>query len=512
VPTSQQELNWISKNLIEVLPAAVYVCNLEGVVVAFNRRATELWGRTPKPGDTDEKFCGSHKLYRSDGTYMPHVETPMEAVLRTGDAALDQEAIVEQPNGVRLVVLVNIAPLFNEGGKQIGAVNCFQDLSAQKQSEKDRESLREELRQSQKLEAMGQLVGGVAHDFNNLLTPIMGSLDLLCRRGLRDEREKRLIDGALQSAERAKTLVQRLLAFARRQPLQLHAISVGDLLTGLTDLISSMVGSRVKLTIDVAPNLSLANADANQLEMAVLNLCLNARDAMPDGGTIAVRLASEMITSGHRSNLPSGNYLYLSIEDTGTGMDEATMARALEPFYSTKEVGEGTGLGLSIVEGLVSQLGGALTLRSKLGSGTTIQIWLPVSAELIEADETSITVPPIKAVGTVLLVDDEDLVRVSTADMLTDSGFIVVEAASGAEALKILEQELHFDFLVTDYMMPKMTGLEVAGAFRQKHPASPVLLISGFAGADAISPNLSVLSKPFRQAELLASLVALEQK
>ena len=286
VPTSQQELNWISKNLIEVLPAAVYVCNLEGVVVAFNRRATELWGRTPKPGDTDEKFCGSHRLYRSDGTYMPHDETPMEAVLRTGDAALDLEAIVERPGGERLVVLVNIAPLFNESGKQIGAVNCIQDLSAQKQSEKDRELLREELRQSQKLEAMGQLVGGAAHDFNNLLTPIMGCLDLLQRRGLRDEREQRLIDGALQSAERAKTLVQRLLAFARRQPLQLHAINVGELLTGLTDLLSSTVGPQIKLTVDVAPNLSLANADINQLEMASLNLCLNARDAMPT----AVRL------------------------------------------------------------------------------------------------------------------------------------------------------------------------------------------------------------------------------
>jgi len=358
---------------------------------------------------------------------------------------------------------------------------------------------------------MGQLVGGVAHDFNNLLTPIMGSLDLLRRRGLRDEREQRLIDGALQSAERAKTLVQRLLAFARRQPLQLHAINVGDLLTGLTDLVSSMVGPQTKLTVDIAPNLSLANADTSQLEMAVLNLCLNARDAMPNGGTIAVRLASETIASGHRSKLLSGNYLYLSIEDTGSGMDEATMARALEPFFSTKEMGKGTGLGLSIVEGLVSQLGGALTLRSKLGSGTTVEIWLPVSAEVIEADQTSITVPQIKAIGTVLLVDDEDLVRVSTADMLTDSGFIVVEAASGAEALKILQQELHFDFLVTDYMMPKMNGVELAGAFRQKHPASPVLLISGFAGADKISPDLPVLNKPFRQAEIAASLAALTQ-
>jgi signal transduction histidine kinase/CheY-like chemotaxis protein len=512
VPTSQKELNWISKNLIEVLPAAVYVCNLEGVVVAFNRRATELWGRTPRPGDTDERFCGSHRLYHPDGTHMPHAETPMEAVLRTGDAAVDLEAIVEQPDGVRLVVLVNIAPLFNESGKQIGAVNCFQDLSAQKRSENDRVSLREELRQSQKLEAMGQLVGGVAHDFNNLLTPIMGSLDLLRRRGLRDEREQRLIDGALQSAERAKTLVQRLLAFARRQPLQLHAIGVGELLTSLTDLVRSMVGPQIKLAVDVTPNLSPANCDANQLEMAILNLCLNARDAMPGGGEIAIRLASETIASGHRSRLPSGNYLHLSVEDTGSGMDEATMARALEPFFSTKEIGKGTGLGLSIVEGLVSQLGGALALRSKLGSGTTVEIWLPVSVELIEADQTSITVPQIRAVGTVLLVDDEELVRVSTADMLTDSGFIVVEAASGAEALKIMEQELHFDFLVTDYMMPKMTGVEVACAFRDKHPGSPVLIISGVPGADAIASHLAVLSKPFCQAELAASLAGLTQK
>jgi CheY-like chemotaxis protein len=340
----------------------------------------------------------------------------------------------------------------------------------------------------------------------------MGSLDLLRRRGLRDERELRLIDGAIQSADRAKTLVQRLLTFARRQPLKLRAINVGDLLTGLTDLVSSMVGPQSKLTVDVAPNLSFANADTNQLEMAILNLCLNARDAMPNGGTIAIRLASERIAPGHRSKLPPANYLHLSIEDTGSGMDEATMARALEPFFSTKEIGKGTGLGLSIVEGLVSQLGGALTIRSKLGSGTIVEIWLPVSAELIKVDQTSITIPPIKAIGTVLLVDDEELVRVSTADMLTDCGYIVIEAASGADALKILEQELYLDFLVTDYMMPKMTGVEIAGAFRRKHPTSPVLLISGFAGADAISPDLSVLGKPFRQAELAASLAVLAQK
>jgi PAS domain S-box-containing protein len=223
---SLQGLDWFSKNLVEKLPAAVYVCDSDAVVVAFNKRATELWGRTPRAGDTDQKFCGAYKLFHPDGRHLPHNETPMEYVLRTGEPASDQEVIIQRPDGSRVTVLVNIAPVFDDGGVQIGAVNCFQDLTVQKQAEQERAQLREELRQAQKLKAMGQLMGGVAHDFNNLLTPIIGSLDLLHRR-TNDARELRLIDMALQSAERAKTLVQRLLAFARRQPLQARAVAGG---------------------------------------------------------------------------------------------------------------------------------------------------------------------------------------------------------------------------------------------------------------------------------------------
>lgn len=179
---------WFSKNLLDVLPSAVYVCNLDGTIVAFNERATDIWGRTPKLGQTDERFCGSHRLFKADGTYMPHDQTPMEIALRTGAPAPNFEAIIEQPDGTRVPVLVNIAPLFDDGGKQIGAVNCFQDLSAQKQAERDRLELSEALRQSHKVEAMGQLVGGVAHDFNNLLTPIVGSLDIASTRWSRRAR------------------------------------------------------------------------------------------------------------------------------------------------------------------------------------------------------------------------------------------------------------------------------------------------------------------------------------
>jgi PAS domain S-box-containing protein len=290
---SLQALEWFSKNLVETLPAAVYVCDSNAVVVAFNKRATELWGRTPRAGDSDQKYSGAHKLFHPDGRYLPHSETPMEYVLRTGKPASDQEVIIERPDGSRVTVLVNIAPVFDESGVQIGAVNCFQDLTVQKQSEQERAQLREELRQAQKLKAMGQLMGGVAHDFNNLLTPIIGSLDLLNRRGTKDERELRLIDMALQSAERAKTLVQRLLSFARRQPLQARAVDIANLIMEMSDLIRTSVGPQIKVTFDLDSNLPPAKVDPQQVEMAILNLSLNARDAMARAGSWQSRRAAK---------------------------------------------------------------------------------------------------------------------------------------------------------------------------------------------------------------------------
>jgi PAS domain S-box-containing protein len=506
---SRTEMNWFSTNFIDVLPAAVYVCNSAAVIVAFNQRAIELWGRTPNLGDTDEKYCGAHKLFRPDGSYLPHQETPMECVLRTGTPARDEEVIIERPDGSRVTVLVNIAPLFDASGKQIGAVNCFQDLSAQKQSEKEREQLREDLRQSQKLEAMGQLIGGVAHDFNNLLTPIMGTLDMLHRRGARDELEQRRIEGALQSTDRAKALVQRLMALARRQPLQLRDVDVGSLVTGMVDLIATTAGPHIKLIVDVASKLPLARADFNQLEMAILNLVINARDAMPNGGKLTISAASETFLSGHQSKLAPGRYVRLSIADTGTGMDKETVAHALEPFFSTKG-SKGTGLGLSIVDGLMSQCGGALSLKSELGLGTNVELWLPMSAELSErAAPTLATAAEPKTTGRVLLVDDEDLVRMSTADMLSNCGYEVLEAASAEEALVLLEREPHVDFLVTDHLMTGMTGVDLAHAVRERRPGTPILILSGFSEAEEITPDLHRLHKPFRQSDLSASLANL---
>lgn len=513
LPESPQALNWFSRNLIEMLPAAVYVCDSDAVVVAFNKRATELWGRTPRAGDTDQKFCGAYKLFHPDGTYLPHNETPMEYVLRTGEPACDQEVIIERPDGSRVTVLVNIAPIFDDRGGQIGAVNCFQDLTVQKQAEQERAELREELRQAQKLKAMGQIMGGVAHDFNNLLTPIIGSLDLLNRRGTNDARELRLIDMALQLAERAKTLVQRLLAFARRQPLQARAIDIASLIMEMGDLIRTSVGPQIKLTFDLGANLPPAKVDPQQMEMAVLNLCVNARDAMQEGGILAISARSETVDRDHPLKLIPGPYIRLSIADTGAGMDEATMAQATEPFFSTKGIGKGTGLGLSMVDGLVSQLGGALALSSKPGVGTTAELLLPVSEERIaRAKPAAVSPAALQAIGRVLLVDDEDLVRASTAGMLSELGYEVVEAASGEEALSLLDREPHIDGIITDHLMPGMSGVDLAQAIRAKRPGTPVLLLSGFAEAEGLRAELPLLTKPFRQSNLAASLAALLQQ
>ena len=383
-------------------------------------------------------------------------------------------------------------------------------LDALRKEAEDRQRVEEALRQSQKMEAMGQLTGGVAHDFNNLLMPIIGSLDMLMRRELGTERERRLIDGALQSAERAKTLVQRLLAFARRQPLQSAAIDVMQLVKSMADLVDSTTGPQIEVRVDLPENLPAALADPNQLEMAILNLAVNARDAMPQGGVLRIQARQEDVRAGDYPGVPAGKFIRLCVSDNGTGMDEATLARAIEPFYSTKGVGRGTGLGLSMVHGLAAQLGGGLTIESTLGEGTTVNLWLPLTTNrpspVNPSEESSNS---RVALGAALLVDDEELVRMTTADMLTDLGFEVIEANSGEEALRLLEEGLRPNLLVTDHLMPGVTGAELARKVQADWPGLPILIVSGYAEAEGLESDLVGLTKPFRNGELAAKLVAL---
>ena len=361
----------------------------------------------------------------------------------------------------------------------------------------------EALRQAQKMEAMGQLTGGVAHDFNNLLTPIIGSLDLLHRKALGGPREQRLVEGALQSAERAKTLVQRLLAFARRQPLRPGPVDLPELVGGMVELVASTSGPQIRIETGLDPALPFARADSNQLEMAILNLAVNARDAMAGGGVLTIGATAEKVSAGQVPGLAAGRYVRLTVADTGIGMDEATLARAVEPFFSTKGVGRGTGLGLSMVHGLAAQLGGALTLESRPGEGTVAALWLPVSdsAPAAAALRREPEMPPRATAGTVLLVDDEPLVRASTADMLTEMGYEVVEADSGADALALIDVRAP-DFVITDHLMPGLSGTDLALILAAERPGLPVLIVSGYAELDGLPADLPRLTKPFRQADL----------
>lgn len=373
----------------------------------------------------------------------------------------------------------------------------------------DREEAQAALRQSQKMDAMGQLTGGVAHDFNNLLTPIVGALDMLQRRNIGGEREQRLISGAMQSAEKARVLVQRLLAFARRQPLQPVPVDIAKLIDGMAELVASTTGPQIKVIVEVQDNLPAATADANQIEMALLNLSVNARDAMPSGGTLTISATAEIVED--LNGTPSvGRYIRMSVTDTGSGMDEATMQRAIEPFFSTKGIGQGTGLGLSMVHGLASQLGGALTIQSQPGQGTRVDLWLPESEERPEAEAASaVFVTSKEAKGVALLVDDEEFVRASTADMLMDLGYEVVEAASGEDALELIKAGYPFDVLITDHLMPGISGTELAITARMFRPHARILLVSGYAERDGLDPKLPRLTKPFRKDELAACLAEL---
>lgn len=392
----------------------------------------------------------------------------------------------------------------------INFIAVGRDLTETKVRDAELAAAQEALRQSQKMEAMGNLTGGVAHDFNNLLTPIIGSLDLLARKGLGGEREQRLIGAALQSAERAKTLVQRLLAFARRQPLQATAVDVTSLVKGMAELITSTLGPTIDVKVKADLGIPAAKADPNQLEMALLNLAVNARDAMPSGGALTVGVDQAFVSEATESSLPYGQYIRLSVSDTGTGMDTDTIKRAAEPFFSTKGVGKGTGLGLSMVHGLVAQLGGGLTIQSELGQGTRIDMWLPAVSVATEQEQPAMQQTPLtQGHGTVLLIDDDMMVRMSTADMLEDLGYLVVEAGSAEEALQLIQSGVEPNLVLTDHLMPGMSGTQLAEELKTLRPKLPIILISGFAEEEGIDAALPRLTKPFRSAELAASLLSL---
>jgi signal transduction histidine kinase/CheY-like chemotaxis protein len=402
-------------------------------------------------------------------------------------------------NGNNVVLESQHAPLRGGDGEIVGGAAFFREMTERRRAE-------EQLRQAQKMETIGQLTGGVAHDFNNLLAAIQGNLELLRKRLPDDPQVRRFIDGALQGTQRGASLTSRLLAFARRQDLKPEPTDLGALLEGMRALMERSIGPLISIEIDLAASLPPAKVDPNQLELAILNLAVNARDAMPEGGQLSLTLNQ---CEGAQSGLElEGSFLRLAVTDTGIGMDAQTLKSAIEPFFSTKELGKGTGLGLSMVHGLAVQLGGALQLKSQLGKGTTAELWLPVSAAPIKEVQY---VEPEQAYepqsSVILVVDDDALINMSTVDMIEDLGHTVLEAYSGKEALEILQSGKRIDALVTDYAMPGMTGVELATKAREINPDLPILLATGYADLPSgTTTDLPRLSKPYQQTELASQI------
>ena len=370
-----------------------------------------------------------------------------------------------------------------------------------------REKAQLQLLQSQKMESVGQLTGGIAHDFNNLLMAVIGSLELLGKRLPSDAGLRRLVDGAMQGALRGASLTKRMLAFARQQELKTSAVDLSSLVIGMQELLQRSIGPQIDLRVQVRPGLPPAEIDANQLELAILNLAINARDAMPEGGRINVHVDEDTIGRQNEHRLKPGRYLFVRISDTGTGMDAETLSRAIEPFFSTKPSGKGTGLGLSMTHGLATQLGGALSLSSELGKGTVATIWLPLADTTAETAAAAVQPPEKTRALNILIVDDDPLVATSTVDMLEDLGHTVTEANSGKRALEILASNPAVEVMVTDQAMPGMTGVELVERVRSTRPGLPILLVTGYADLSTRKlPHLPRLSKPFQQAQLQAAL------
>jgi PAS domain S-box-containing protein len=505
--------------LVNAMPLLCWMADSRGDATWFNQRWYDYTGTD---FDTMKK-SGWTLVHHPD--FMPKVVRQWILAVASG-RPFEMVYPLRGADGEFRTFLTRAHPVKNRSGDVVRWLGTNTDVSAQYEAEEalrrlnetleqrivgaiaEREAMLGKLHETQKLETIGQLTGGVAHGFNNLLTPILGSLDLLRRRVGDDDRANRALAAATRAAERAKTLVQRLLAFGRRQVLEPRAVDVPALVDGMIELIARSMGPRIAITVTVAEGVQPARVDPGQLELALLNLAVNARDAMPDGGSLSIEVGPVTVGEGQESPLRHGHYVSIAVTDTGIGMDDTTLTHAIEPFFSTKIANEGTGLGLSMVHGLAAQSGGRLVLTSTQGAGTRAEIWLPVAYENAEQasappDGVSRSQSPIR----ILLVDDETPVREVTAEMLTDLGHAVVKVGSASEALQWLAKDGPPDLVITDYLMPGMNGEELAGEIRRRHIAVPILMVTGYASlAGNTMPDLPLLPKPYRQAELAAAI------
>jgi PAS domain S-box-containing protein len=477
---------------------AIYMLDADGRLTNWNPGAQRIKGYLP------EEVIGQHfsMFYTPEDRAAGEPKRTLEIAVREG--RFENKGWRVRKDGTRFLAHVVVDPIWGDTGMLLGFAKITRDITEATRAQQALEQTREALFQAQKMQAIGQLSGGIAHDFNNLLTVILGNLEIVRKRIGDDSKITRLLDNANQGALRGVALTQRMLAFARRQELKTESVEIPTLVEGITGLLRSSLGPSVVLETRFTETIEPVWADKNQLELAVLNLATNARDAMPHGGKLLISARSEDV-GDHSSLTPmTGRYVCLSINDTGEGMDDATLAVAMDPFFTTKGVGKGTGLGLSMVHGFIEQLGGRFILKSQNGKGTTAELWIPVATQgSIAKPAQEEAAPPVPRLC-VLVVDDDSLVLTSTCLLLEDLGHQVISAVSGAQALTVLDSEQAIDLVITDMAMPQMNGAQLAQAIRSIRPDLPIILATGYAERlEGFATRLPRLSKPFTQLNLV---------
>jgi PAS domain S-box-containing protein len=496
-----------------VLDYAIYMLDLTGHVSSWNRGAERIKGYSA------DEIIGQHfsRFYTAEDLAAGVPALALNTARREGRYVA--EGWRQRKDGTRFWASVVIDAIHDDDGALIGFAKVTRDLTERRDAQLELERSRELLFQAQKMEAVGQLTGGLAHDFNNLLTGIAGNLELLSMRiaqGRLGELE-RYIAAAQGAANRAAAVTHRLLAFSRQQPLDTKAIDANKLISGMEELVRRTVGPAIQVETGRAAGLWPIFCDPHQLENALLNLCINSRDAMPEGGRLNIEAANSWLddNDAREGEVSPGEYVAISVSDSGEGMAPDITARAFDPFFTTKPIGKGTGLGLSMVYGFAKQSGGFARIDSEVGQGTTVRIYLP--RHLGEAMEEPAParlspIPRAKAGGTVLVVDDEASIRMLIVETLAELGYGSIEAADAQSGLEALESNDRIDLLITDVGLPGgVNGRQMADTARRCRPALKVLFITGYAenaatGKKYLEPGMHLLVKPFAM-EMLATRI-----
>ncbi len=490
---------------------AIFMLDTTGHVANWNTGAQRIMGYRP------DEIIGRHfsLFYTGEAQRDGVPDQALAMAAKTGK--YETEALHIRKDGTRFWAGVVIDAVFDDAGNLVGFAKITQDITERRDAEERLRQSREQLLQSQKMDAVGQLTGGVAHDFNNLLTIVLGNLEIAQRnldqwREGAQERIQRALKNATLGAERAATLTQRLLAFARRQPLAPTPVDVGRLLRSVEELVRGSLPESIDVEVVTGGGVWPVEADMVQLETVIVNLALNARDAMPQGGKLTIEAGNVLLDEEYfRKNpeVPAGQYVRISVSDTGVGMTKDTLERAFEPFFTTKAVGEGTGLGLSQVYGFIKQSGGHVKIYSELNHGTTVNVYLPRRTAAGEEAET-----PVKqaisgdTTETILVVEDDPGVRDYLVETLTDLRYRVIEASNGELAVNMLDRQ-HFevDLLLTDVVLPGMNGRQLSEVLRAKRPGLKTLFVTGYSRnaivhQGRLDPGVTMLQKPLTRTSL----------